>query len=600
MSGPPDNADVYKSDLFLYKCKTDYHLDSDSNECVPDSCYERCETCTEIGTGIDNQKCLTCKSDYVQEGENCVVPPSTETLPPSTETLPPSTESLPPSTITILPTTAIAYPSTVIIIPTTIINQPTTQIPEIQYIETCKNERCLKCSVDSDVLHLCTSCDETKYKKVNYTREFSSFFDCIKEEKLINKFYKDISTDQYKPCYELCKKCLGPGNATVHNCLECAENYMFRPGPNPYNNCVVYSEYYYLSPYNEYKPLDSPQCPEEAKYSIKYDNNKTSCIFDCKADSIYKYLYNGYCLKKCPSGTSNNNNFVCIERDPDQIYISIDDLYLNNNTDTISIIEILTEKYATEFNYTSKHISIYKTKEEDYSILLYKSPGILRSTNLKVPDIDFGDCYEEVKKAYNITKDLIVALAEKKVNNNPSTYYLFFHPESGIKLEVGDICKNKTIQVKENLLSMLDEKSEKYELQTALTKQGINIFDINDPYYKDICYDFDNPKKRDMALKDRVKETYANVSLCDDGCVNTGIDLINNVAECDCKFNDVTNNDLIHDNAALEYLVGEVFDIIHSSNILVMKCYKYILIYFTRSIGGIIIISLIALCFVFT
>ena len=91
---------------------------------------------------------------------------------------------------------------------------------------------------------------------------------------------------------------------------------MFRPGPNPYNNCVVYSEYYYLSPYNEYKPLDSPQCPEEAKYNIKYDNNKTSCIFDCKADRIYKYLYNGYCLKECPSGTSNNNNFVCIENRP--------------------------------------------------------------------------------------------------------------------------------------------------------------------------------------------------------------------------------------------------------------------------------------------
>ena len=25
--------------------------------------------------------------------------------------------------------------------------------------------------------------------------------------------------------------------------------------------------------------------------------------------------------------------------------------------------------------------------------------------------------------------------------------------------------------------------------------------------YNDICYDFDNPKKRDMALKDRIKET---------------------------------------------------------------------------------------------
>jgi len=260
----------------------------------------------------------------------------------------------------------------------------------------------------------------------------------------------------------------------------------------------------------------------------------------------------------------------------------------------------LAEKYAIEFNYTTNHVSIYKNKEEDFSILIYKNPGIIAQTNLKMPNIDFGECYEEVKKAYNITQDLIVVIADKKVKNNPSTFYLFFHPESGIKLDAGEICKNKSIIVQENLLNMLDEKSENYELQAALTKQGINIFDINDPYYKDICYDFDNPKKRDMALKDRVKETFVNVTLCDDGCINTGIDLKNNVASCDCKFNDVTNNDLIHENAALEYLVGEFFDLLHSSNILVLKCYKYIFRHFTRSIGGIIIMILLVLCAIFT
>ena len=154
--------------------------------------------------------------------------------------------------------------------------------------------------------------------------------------------------------------------------------------------------------------------------------------------------------------------------------------------------------------------------------------------------------------------------------------------------------------MEENILAMLDEKSENYELQIALTDQGINIFDINDPYYKDICYDFDNPKKRDMALKDRIKETYVNVTLCDDGCTNTGIDLKNKVASCDCKFNEVTDNDLIHENAAIEYLVGEFFEIINSSNILVVKCYKYLFKYFTRSIGAIIILILFVSCLTFT
>ena len=79
--------------------------------------------------------------------------------------------------------------------------------------------------------------------------------------------------------------------------------------------------------------------------------------------------------------------------------------------------------------------------------------------------------------------------------------------------------------MKENLLSMLDEKNENYELQTALTKQGINIFDINDPYYKDLCYDFDNPLKKDIPLNDRIKDIFPDAELCDDGCQYTGINL---------------------------------------------------------------------------
>ena len=307
-------------------------------------------------------------------------------------------------------------------------------------------------------------------------------------------------------------------------------------------------------------------------------------------------LYQGLCWKVCPDGTTPNN-FICIENDPDKIYISKDEIYMDTN-DTIKVIETLAITYSKEFNYTDNHISYYSNG--NLTVGLYKKPDIISNSGLKMPEIDFGDCYEKVKNAYNITENLIISIADKKVKNNPSTFYLFFHPKTGIKLEAGEICKNDTIQIKENLLSMLDETSENYELQTYLTQQGINIFDINDPYYKDICYDFDNPKKRDMALKDRIKETYVNVSLCDDGCINTGIDLQNNVATCNCKFNDITDNDLIHENAALEYLVGEFFELINSSNIMVLKCYKYILKYFYRSKGGIIIISLFILYIIFT
>ena len=126
--------------------------------------------------------------------------------------------------------------------PSTVIIPPTTIKTEL-ILETCKNKRCKTCSEESDKNGLCLSCYENVYKKVNYTNKFSKYFNCFKEKELENKYYKDILTNQYKPCFQLCKKCLGPGNATHHNCLECANNYMFRPEPNPYNNCVVHSNF---------------------------------------------------------------------------------------------------------------------------------------------------------------------------------------------------------------------------------------------------------------------------------------------------------------------------------------------------------------------
>ena len=132
-----------------------------------------------------------------------------------------------------------------------------------------------------------------------------------------------------------------------------------------------------------------------------------------------------------------------------------------------------------------------------------------------------------------------------------------------------------------------------YETQTSLTSQGINIFDINDPFYTDICYDFDNPMKKDIPLNDRIKTIFPNVSLCDPGCQYKGINLEDMTSTCDCKFNDIANNNAIKDNAILDEAFGGVFDLISSSNILVFKCFKYMFKHFSRSIGGWICLGLI-------
>ena len=327
------------------------------------------------------------------------------------------------------------------------------------------------------------------------------------------------------------------------------------------------------------------QCPENAKYKIK---DKNECIDDCTKDRLYKYLYNGFCLKECPSNTQLINN-ICRVKSEKCTFGEDNDLQLYNND--LSVIEILAKTYISEFTYTNKHISSYKN--ENYSIIIYKDASCINELALKVPNINFESCYNKVKEAYNINQDLIVSVAEKKILANPITFFSFFHPVSGEKLDVTKICLKDKIMVQENLLEFLDENYDYYKTQNSLTSQGINIFDKNHPFFNDLCYDYENILKKDIPLSRRIKDIYPNASLCDPGCIYESINLEDMTTKCDCKFNDITNNNLIKDNELISGMAEEIFDVINSSNILVLKCIKYMFKHFSRSIGG--WISLIAI-----
>ena len=265
------------------------------------------------------------------------------------------------------------------------------------------------------------------------------------------------------------------------------------------------------------------------------------------------------------------------------------DLHLINNN--LDMIDTLIKTYISEFNYTNKHISQYKN--ENYTIIIYKNSSCIKELSLVMPNVDFKSCYKKVQDAYNISEDLIISVVDKKELVNPQTFFSFFHPISGEKLDADQICKDESIVIEENLNELLNENNSFYQVQTFLTDQGINIFDRNDPFFTDICYDFDNPLKKDIPLNSRVQDLFPNATLCDDGCQYTGINLADMTATCDCKFNDITNNAILKDNALLNGMMGEIFDLINSSNILVLKCFKYIFKHFSRSIGGWISLVLI-------
>ena len=527
----PNNTEIYNSNTYLniYKCKENFH--PYENICTPDFCFPNCEVCYEASNDINNQKCLTCKSGYYfdQDTSNCL---------------------------------------------------------------KCKNERCIECTKESNLKDLCIKC-LSNYKTVNLTTLNPEFFYCLEEKDIPKKFYGETKEGItiYKPCFRKCQKCNKGGNNEQNNCLECGPGYMFRPGYNPYNNCIVYSQYIFQDAYGNINNLQNPQCPEEAKYKIKYKkSDKILCIHNCKESITNLYLYNGNCVEQCPEKTTlDTETFIC-KVDKKECSLGEDDIYIENN-DTMKVVETLAKAYASEFQYTSKHIAKYNNKK--FNIIIYKDSSCIQSQDLKMPTIDFLDCSEKVKKFYNIT-ELIAAVADRKTTKNPTSFIGFYHPISGIQLDSDTLCKNSDIEINENLYALLDEKSnnsnKNYFLQISLAKQGINIFDRDHDFFNDICFDFNNPLNKDIPLKDRQKAVYPQVKLCDEGCHNQGIDLSSIAAKCNCKYRDMSQSNF---EPLVEDLFGDAFKFIDSSNIEVLKCYKNFLKYFTKSIGGIILLILI-------
>ena len=444
-------------------------------------------------------------------------------------------------------------------------------------------EQCSKCNEISNSKNLCIECNEKKkYFQIiissNNGNGLSNeeFKECIKEESKPKNYYFNKTERAFKPCYYTCETCLSNGDSNDHNCITCAKNYIFNIYKN--NNCIIGCKYYYyFTNYREYKCTIDNQCPEEASILIP---ELSKCTSNCMDEEKYPYQYNGHCLNKCPSDTEPNENNICQIKSIEKCTYKLLDLFLDNEIEK-SNIEKLAKNYAKEFSYTNNHIINYMSDE--YSIILYKTSECITKLRINIPKIDFKDCYQKVKDHYSLQKDLVIAIIDRYIYNedtgvkNPDTTYAFFHPETGENLNASEICKEVKIIVEENILSIIEDN------KTVLffSNQNVDIFNISNEFYTDICFHFESPNKRDVVIKDRIQTYYPNITLCDSGCKNKGINLTSLTAICECSFKDLLDNNflndnIIFDNIIINELIDQIAQTLNILNLEVMKCYKTI------------------------
>ena len=164
------------------------------------------------------------------------------------------------------------------------------------------------------------------------------------------------------------------------------------------------------------------------------------------------------------------------------------------------------------------------------------------------------------------------------------------------------MCKDEEVTIKESILSHLNNSNADFNSVLFLAQQNINIFNLSDEFYTNICYNYVSPNGKDVPLSDRIKAFYPNITLCESGCICKGVDLDSLESICECKFNNLMRNEYIEDNVLLSNTIGETFDLIRSSNLIILKCYKGVFKKenIVKNHGGYIIIGIVFFQLIFS
>ena len=443
---------------------------------------------------------------------------------------------------------------------------------------------------------VCTECNkENGYFPLSFSdNESIKNENCINKEKKEKKypnFYLDRETEIYKPCYENCKTCEEKGDGENNNCLTCDSEYILKPDYEYTKNCVPKYKYlYYYNEFNQYIETETPNCPSEFPIKIK---EKNKCIDKCSNDLNYTYTYNNICYLQCPENTYDENNNLICKDDPTKCLLTKDEIFIEDDSYINEEIKKIIEQYANEYNYTNNHISIINIG--NYSVTLYKNKTCVSELSVSPIQIDLSSASSKVKKHYNISEneELIVGIVKNNLSNTES--FEVYESHSGKPLNIFNICKDDTYSIEKSLLEELSTNSKvDFKDLEEMANQDINIIDLSDPFYNDICFHYKSKFDKDIPLKDRALIYYPNISLCEEGCELEAVFLQNWTTKCNCFFGE--NKVGIKDNAFYQSQFGEFEELISLANINVMKCYKDIfkMNFFKKSYGNFIILTIIS------
>ena len=382
-----------------------------------------------------------------------------------------------------------------------------------------------------------------------------------------------LDTDEfYKKCYESCKLCDKKGSELEHNCIICKKDYYSFDDSFYKNNCYQKCQYYYYyDNKHKYHCIDS--C-STIHYKLIVNTNK--CINNCEKDSKFKYEYNKICYEECYKGINSEKEGICFDKNIFQ-YINTTNMEIIGKNE--EIYQRIIDKGLPNYDISKGEEMIIKGKENFYfSVTNSKNDLELlneKNTNSnKFSVIDLGKCEELLKNYYHINKNtLLLIIKFEKITNISSErtfQYEIYNPNTKLKLNLS-ICSNTTIDIYTPVI--LSEKLQ--NLYEELKNMGYDLFDINNPFYQDICTSYTSSDETDVPLLDRINNYYNNnETVCQSNCKFSNYLMKSQHMKCQC---DTMNSEIdIQKPSKLnpKLIYKSFYSVLKYSNYKVLFCYK--------------------------
>ena len=424
--------------------------------------------------------------------------------------------------------------------------------------EEC-NESCKTCTGSS---LSCTECNEEKdyYKLYTDNDNAQLTLTCLDKsyEKKGYYLYDTGTSKEFRKCYDSCLMCDRSGNELNHNCIEneCIDGYI----THPYNTtqCISSCKYYYyinIDNINKLSCTNSSECPDEYSFLII---SKKECVKRCdkKHDSnMYYTLNNNQCIEECPEDTvKDDNTKTCITLN----ICKKTEYQTTSPASTIAeTIDTLASNYIIEFSYTDKHVNILTHVGGDYQIVIYKSKECAKEFVNELSTMEL----ECLPKDIPLTT---LQMTQYKTNGPDQLSYAFYNSDTSQRIDMS-ICEGEKIEVDVSISNSGADITQAIEFD----KLGVNVYDINHPFFNDICFRYTAENGRDVPLSERKKHFYQDVTFCEEGCELKQINLQTENATCECNVQTQFVSELL-DNP----LTGEIIELLSNANFEVLQCYK--------------------------